>query len=75
MSLRERAQALDARPDTSAIGKLLADADEALVADVEDLLFGEPRIAHVIVAKVLSDEFGTPIGPKQVEAYRKKPRR
>lgn len=74
MGLRDRAVELQAAEDRSAIGQLVAALNPEQTDDVTDLLWGEPRIPHTIVAEVLNEEFGVHVSAKQVEDYRRKHR-
>lgn len=74
MSLRDTAAQVQAdrhAPKTK-IGKLIAEHPDRL-DDIEDLLWGEPRIDHVLVAETLKRAFGLAVSDKQVGSYRKNP--
>ncbi len=73
-SLRDKAAAIAAKSDKSAIGILRARLDADQLAEVDDLLYGEPRVEHTVVARVLSDAFDVRIAEKQVQEFRRKPR-
>lgn len=74
MGLRDRAVELQASVDRSVLGQLVATLDGDQLDEVNDVLFGEPRIPHTIVAEVLTEEFGVSVSNKQVEDYRRKRR-
>lgn len=74
MGLRERAAELQAGEDRSVIGQLFATLDDDQAAEVRDVLWGEPRIPHTVVAEVLSEEFDVTVSDKQVQEYRRKHR-
>lgn len=74
MTLRDTAaevQADQQHPRTK-IGKLIAEHPDR-VDEIDDLLWGEPRIEHVVVAETLRRAFGLSVSDKQVGAYRKNP--
>lgn len=74
MSLRDRAVELQAAEDRSVIGQLVATLTPEQTDDVTDLLFGEPRIQHTVVAEVLNETFNVQVSDKQVQEYRRKHR-
>lgn len=79
MTLRDMAATVSDPAPQSRIGQLIAKLDAKQAAEVDDLLFGEPRIEHTVAAKVLCTAFADlidkPISDKQVADYRGSARR
>ena len=77
MGLRDRADELCERRNVSIIGRLREQLDGDQLAELDDLIWGEPRIPHTVVAAVISEAFGDIVGdlhPKRIEDARRKSR-
>lgn len=78
MSLRDVADRMARSDDVSNIGRLRSMLTGSDLAELDDVLWGEPRIGHVYVAKAVNEAYGDllsrPVTGKQVEEFRKKPR-
>lgn len=77
MGLRDRADELSERRSTTIIGRLREQLDTDQLEELDDLIWGEPRIGHTVVAAVITEAFGDIVGdlhPKRIEDARRKPR-
>lgn len=77
MGLRDRADELCERRNVSIIGRLREQLDADQLAELDDLIWGEPRIPHTVVAAVITEAFGDIVGdlhPKRIEDARRKSR-
>ena len=77
MGLRDRADELCERRTTTIIGHLREQLDDDQLEELDDLIWGEPRIPHTVVAAVITEAFGDIVGdlhPKRIEDARRKSR-
>lgn len=77
MGLRDRADELCERRNSSIIGRLREQLDADRLEELDDLIWGEPRIPHTVVAAVITEAFGDIVGdlhPKRIEDARRKSR-
>ena len=78
MSLRDLAAKAERCDDRSNLGQLRTQLDSDDLAELDDLLWGEPHVGHVYAAAAINEAFpdllARPVTGKQVEEYRKKRR-